>query len=69
MKDNCTKITIALFVLTLALFRKRRRKYWNDEEFEEEVSNNSVSKRGVAAMTQGSSYWESFMFCLEVSNV
>jgi len=65
MKDasssTVSTLSIALFVLSIAWFRQKK----NEAEEEFDYSINNISARGAAAMKKGSSYWESFLLCLQ----
>jgi len=54
--------SIAIFLLSIAWFRRKRNKF-ETEEFDE--YRNNISARGVAALKKGSPYWESFLRVLQ----
>lgn len=58
--------SIAIFLLSIAWFRRKRNKF-ETEEFDE--YRNNISARGVAALKKGSPYWESFLRVLQVSRL
>ena len=62
--DGPTRMSIALFILSVVWFRRKKNSSSQEEEFNE--SKYTVSSRGASVLQTGSSYWASFILCVKV---